>query len=274
MFEPESVPFRVQTTRRKENLPQFAPVKPRVRAPLCSLTLLLACASAAQQAATLDGVTFSDTDSRIYVPLREVGTSLDWRVTKSGGTWSLNGRSIPNKETRRLVNGTKLVSLSALKTRGLRVNYDPKRRLATVKNAKNMGRFFYVRNGMKRVRVNKKAQELRAWQGQRLVLVTPVSTGRAGKQTPTGIFRAQAYKNKLHRSRLYDNVAMPWSVHIVGNIFLHGFKSVPGRPASAGCIRIPLDKGNPARWLYTWIEPGTSVSILGKWPAGTRVAAR
>ncbi len=187
-------------------------------------------------------------------------------MARANGKITLAGRAIPVKDVRRLTDGTILVPVGLLRSYGFIVNPNGKR--TSIKDKSKPGRLFYARRGAKRVVVNKREQTLIAFQGERKVLTTNVSTGRAAKQTPTGLFKAQAYKNKLHRSRLYDNVAMPWSVQIVGNVFIHGFKSVPGRAASSGCIRLPLSGGNPAQWFYHWVEPGTSVQIGGKWPAG------
>jgi lipoprotein-anchoring transpeptidase ErfK/SrfK len=36
---------------------------------------------------------------------------------------------------------------------------------------------------------------------------------------------------------------------------------VPDYPASHGCIRLPLDGGNPARFFYEWIDRGTPVKV-------------
>jgi len=219
-------------------------------------------------------VTFSDTGKKVFVPVREVGKAFDWRVSHDPktGAVKLNGQHLKASETRPLLDAGKLVSLQELGRTGCLVRWDDKRGLAVVKKAKRPSEVFFVRRGMKRVFINKKAQMLVAYQGRRTVLRTRVSTGRAGKQTPTGIFKAQGYKNKLHRSRLYDNVAMPWSVQIVGNVFVHGFKSVPGRAASSGCIRVPITGENPARWFYYWIDQGTPVTVLGKWPRGATKA--
>lgn len=64
----------------------------------------------------------------------------------------------------------------------------------------------------------------------------------------------------MHYSRRYDNAPMPYSVHVGGNYFIHGFSSVPSYPASHGCIRLPVDA---AREFYGWITPGTPVRIRG-----------
>src|SRR5437870_4620358 len=58
---------------------------------------------------------------------------------------------------------------------------------------------------------------------------------------------------------------MPLSVQISGNYFIHGFSSVPRRPMSHGCIRLPLENGNPAKQFFDWVEPGTPIEIIGEW---------
>jgi len=116
----------------------------------------------------------------------------------------------------------------------------------------------------KRVIVDKTAQELIAYEGDKIFLRTRVSTGRMGRRTPSGKFTA-GFKARIHYSRLYDNAPMPFSVQVNGNYFIHGFSSVPDRPASHGCIRVPLTGDNPARRFFEWVEPGTPIEITGEW---------
>lgn len=80
----------------------------------------------------------------------------------------------------------------------------------------------------------------------------PVSTARSGKVTPIGTFRPQRLE-RFHRSSLYDNAPMPWSIFFSGNYAIHGTTAVDrlGSPASAGCIR--LDPQNAER-LYTLVQ--------------------
>ncbi len=117
---------------------------------------------------------------------------------------------------------------------------------------------------VKHVNIDKTTQTLRAYVGDRLYLETHVSTGKAGKRTPNGKYTVHE-KERMHRSKLYHNAPMPFSVHLEGNYFIHGFKSVPGKPASHGCIRLPTDGENPAKQFYNWVEAGTPVNIYGKW---------
>jgi lipoprotein-anchoring transpeptidase ErfK/SrfK len=54
------------------------------------------------------------------------------------------------------------------------------------------------------------------------------------------------------------NVWLPWASYIVGGIALHSFSSVPGYPASHGCIRMPAPE---ARWVYKNSPIGTPVWV-------------
>lgn len=112
--------------------------------------------------------------------------------------------------------------------------------------------------------VDKTTQMLRAYDGDRVVLETRVSTGKWDKSTPNGEFNV-GVKERMHHSRLFDNAPMPYSVQVTGNVFIHGFTSVPRHPASHGCIRVPLDQGNPAKQFFDWVDPGTPVEVIGHW---------
>jgi lipoprotein-anchoring transpeptidase ErfK/SrfK len=112
----------------------------------------------------------------------------------------------------------------------------------------------------KRVEVDKTKQVLRAYEGNRLVLQSHISTGRHNG-TPNGHYEVEG-KQRMHRSKLFDNAPMPYSVQFSGNFFIHGFSSVPDRPASHGCVRLPVSE---ARVFYDWVQLGTPVVIMGRW---------
>lgn len=116
----------------------------------------------------------------------------------------------------------------------------------------------------KHVVIDKTTQTLRAYEGDRLVLETRVSTGKWDRSTPNGQFTV-GVKDRMHYSKLYQNAPMPYSVQVNGNVFVHGFSSVPRFPASHGCIRVPLDNGNPAKQFFEWVDPGTPIEIIGHW---------
>jgi lipoprotein-anchoring transpeptidase ErfK/SrfK len=121
-----------------------------------------------------------------------------------------------------------------------------------------------VRVGSKRVAVDMRSQTLRAWQGNRMVFESPVSTGRAGKETPNGSFKVLD-KDPDHVSSTYGS-PMPWSVKVIGNIYIHGSASFYDQIGSHGCIRLPLTHGNRAKWFYDWIELGTPIRVTGSRP--------
>ncbi len=64
-----------------------------------------------------------------------------------------------------------------------------------------------------------------------------VSTGVHG--TPSGTFRPQSL-SRYHRSSLYNNAPMPYSIFYDGNFAIHGTTHVSrlGGPASKGCVRL------------------------------------
>ncbi|WP_397542644.1 L,D-transpeptidase family protein [Roseovarius salis] len=89
----------------------------------------------------------------------------------------------------------------------------------------------------------------------------PVSTARAGKVTPTGLFYVQSMK-RMHYSTLYNGAPMPWSLFFSGNYAIHGTDQTDrlGRPASAGCIR--LHPANAKTLFDLVIEHGRSDTLI------------
>src|SRR5438270_9493902 len=70
------------------------------------------------------------------------------------------------------------------------------------------------------------------------IAASTVSTGRPGRETPTGVFSVLE-KQIEHHSSKYDNASMPYMQRLTWRgIALHAGK-VPGYPASHGCIRLP-----------------------------------
>ena len=83
-----------------------------------------------------------------------------------------------------------------------------------------------------------------------------VSTAAPGHVTPTGHWHVYA-KYRMSWSNLF-HVWLPWANYIVGGIAIHGFDSVPGVPASHGCIRVPMPE---APWVYRWAKLHTPVWV-------------
>ena len=77
------------------------------------------------------------------------------------------------------------------------------------------------------------------YRGGTLIGVTTVSTGRPGHETPVGTFTI-LQKRREHYSNLYNNAPMPFMQRLTwGGVALHAGQ-IPGRPASHGCVRLPL----------------------------------
>jgi lipoprotein-anchoring transpeptidase ErfK/SrfK len=83
----------------------------------------------------------------------------------------------------------------------------------------------------------------------------PISTGRAGEDTPAGTFRVQ-WKDKDHRSNEFNNAPMPYAV------FFHqgyAFHADSVNVESAGCIHLPAAA---ARTFFNSLAVGDVVQIV------------
>ena len=70
------------------------------------------------------------------------------------------------------------------------------------------------------------------------IAVSTVSTGMPGYETPTGVFTI-LQKRREHYSNLYDDAPMPFMQRLTwSGVALHA-GSLPGHPASHGCVRLP-----------------------------------
>src|SRR5436305_12291190 len=219
---------------------------------------------------TLDGISFAHDPHMRFVPVEEIASALRWKMQLDQERISLNGNVLDAARLRKLTNGTLSVPLDELQRAGATITWSDDGMQAVVGSDHTK---IAIPFANKRVEVDLANQRLRAYQGARVVLDSTISTGREGKKTPAGEFRAGPVKSRMHRQRLYHNAPMPWSVQVHENIFIHGFRKVPRRPSSHGCIRLPLTGANPAKWFYNWIDLGTPVSIKGHWPAAASVPA-
>lgn len=89
--------------------------------------------------------------------------------------------------------------------------------------------------------------------------VSTISSGKPGKDTPTGVFTI-LQKSKDHRSNLYNAAPMPYMQRLTWDgIALHG-GSLPGYPASHGCVRLPKAF---AEKLFAVTQRGDTVVVAG-----------
>ena len=102
-----------------------------------------------------------------------------------------------------------------------------------------------------------------------------VSTGRAGRDTPSGMFRAFRMEAE-HYSKEFDDAPMPHSIFFtrLGHA-IHGYLDTRhlGEPASHGCVR--LDPANAAK-LYALVqqEGVTNTTVVVSGNASAAIAPR
>ena len=87
--------------------------------------------------------------------------------------------------------------------------------------------------------VSLRSQRVEVYDTQGWILRAPVSSGQKGRETPAGIFSV-LQKDAEHYSNLYEDGYMPHMQRLTwSGIALHG-GSLPGYPASHGCVRMPF----------------------------------
>jgi lipoprotein-anchoring transpeptidase ErfK/SrfK len=105
----------------------------------------------------------------------------------------------------------------------------------------------------------------------------PVSTGRAGYETPSGSYTATSM-NEIWYSKEWDNAPMPHAIFFLKDGHaIHGSYEVKnlGKPVSHGCVRISPQN---AAILFALVEENglgnTKVVISGSSPDGNDKVAR
>lgn len=207
-----------------------------------------------------DAVTFAGEPLAYYLPAAELSRALGLALTATAAD---HPQPYPGARARALPDGKSLARLPE-GDENTSLTWEGGKSTAHLTRDEWQ---LWVRRGRKRVALNLQEQRLRAWEGERLVLETRISSGRKGMATPKGKFRAGPLKSRMVISHKYGDAEMPWSVQVYRNVFIHGFGSVPPRAASHGCVRMPLSGRNPARWFYEWVTIGTPIRIDDAWPA-------
>jgi peptidoglycan hydrolase-like protein with peptidoglycan-binding domain len=121
--------------------------------------------------------------------------------------------------------------------------------------------------GPTRIEVDLKRQVLFFYRDGVLQRIIPVSTGNGKRYcadgicgvavTPSGSFRIERRikgKRKSYLGLLYD------PLYFYGGFAIHGSPSVPGYPASHGCVRIPM---HVSRWMFDTVPNRTPVYLIG-----------
>lgn len=111
------------------------------------------------------------------------------------------------------------------------------------------------------IEVNLKKQQLIAWSGDKVVLKTTISSGKAKTPTLTGVFYVQR-KLELDRMRGpgYDVPNVPHAMYYDRGYAIHGafWHNKFGTPVSHGCVNV---RPKQARWLFNWSKVGTTIVI-------------
>jgi len=139
-----------------------------------------------------------------------------------------------------------------------------------------------------RVEIDLSRQTASLISGRRVVMQSPISSGRYGHLTETGSFKV-IEKERNHHSSIYGKIVdsygrtviadadvdmrvprgckfvpapMPWFMRFHGADGLHaGY--LPGYPASHGCVRMP---DQLAVAFYDAVDVGTPVTVFGRTP--------
>jgi len=104
-------------------------------------------------------------------------------------------------------------------------------------------------------------QKISVYKGEQLVTTSRVSSGKGGYRTPSGVFSILE-KKRRHYSNLYGGAPMPHMQRLTwSGVALHASGSVPGYPASHGCVRL---RPSFARQLFGFTETGAHVIIANE----------
>jgi L,D-transpeptidase catalytic domain len=116
--------------------------------------------------------------------------------------------------------------------------------------------------------VSLRSQRITVYDAKGWILRAPVSSGQRGRETPAGIFSI-IQKEAEHYSNLYDDAYMPHMQRLTwSGIALHG-GSLPGYPASHGCVRMPFDF---AAGLFDETRLGMRVIVAPRDPEPVEIA--
>lgn len=127
--------------------------------------------------------------------------------------------------------------------------------------------FNYDFKGPKKIVIDISEQNIKAYEGDKVVLDTKVSTGRVGMPTPLGSFKILS-KNPRAWSSKYGLYMPYWMAFTPQGHGIHELPEWPGgykeganhlgQRVSHGCVRLGI---GPAKQLYDWANIGTPVIV-------------
>lgn len=128
----------------------------------------------------------------------------------------------------------------------------------------------YATGTQKKIVVDRTEQKLRAYDGEKLFMEVPVSTGLMLTPTPSGTFEVfkktpsrymQGPLPNIAGNQYYDLPGVPWNLYFTeGGAVIHGayWHDSFGKRYSHGCVNL---WPNDAKKLYLWADLGTEVDI-------------
>lgn len=111
------------------------------------------------------------------------------------------------------------------------------------------------------IQIDLSKQRLIAWEGDRVVYGSAISSGKKSTPTLIGTFNIQSkFKTTRMRGRGYDVPNVPHAMFYQGNYGIHGayWHKRFGIPVSHGCVNLAPKH---AKWLFEWASVGTPVVI-------------
>ncbi len=112
-----------------------------------------------------------------------------------------------------------------------------------------------------KVKISTGAQRLYIVEGDRVLMATPCSVGKAGAPTPAGSHTIYS-KEAKRRSHSYGEYPMPWWCEFAPAYGIHwGF--VKPYPCTHGCVRLPK---MAAAKFFAMVNTGTKVYVASSQP--------
>jgi lipoprotein-anchoring transpeptidase ErfK/SrfK len=116
------------------------------------------------------------------------------------------------------------------------------------------------------VSVDLRQQVLTAYEEDRLVFTTLISSGLPGHQTREGLFHVWIHlptddmNGSMGQPDAYSLPYVPYVMYFDHNIALHGayWHDAFGFPRSHGCVNMSL---SDSHWLYDWTSPSADTSV-------------
>ncbi len=115
-----------------------------------------------------------------------------------------------------------------------------------------------------KVAISTTAQRLYVTEGEKVLLATPVSVGKASTPTPLGTHRISSKtRNRRRQSQPGRGYPMTYWMSFYSPAYGMHWGFVKPEPCTAGCVRLPL---RSAKEIFDMVSVGTTVNIARSQP--------